>query len=118
MLLGSPLVVSSTLVLIRLVGGGWGVSRRGSVSVPLVGVSLREVLVLIASGQAISETGLLRDLGGSGSSHRELRRDVGLGRGGEVGDRVSQRLLINDSRGEGALDGVGLKTSVNPALNL
>ena len=53
---GSPLVVSSTLVLIlvRLVGGGWsisrrgGISRRGSVSVVLVAVSGLQVLELVA----------------------------------------------------------------------
>jgi len=84
------------------------VSRRGSISVPLVGVSGLDVLVLIALVQAFRETGLLQDMGGSGSSHRELCRDVGLGRGGEVGDGVSQRLLVNNSRSESALDGVGL----------
>ena len=50
------LVVSSTLgvrsalrhVLIRLVGGRWRVSRWGSVSVPHVAVSGRQVLVLVA----------------------------------------------------------------------
>jgi hypothetical protein len=113
---GPPLVVSSTLVLIlvRLVGGGWsisrrrGISRRGSVSVVLVAVSGLQVLELVALRQAVRETGLLQDLGGSGSSHRELRRDVGLGRGGEVGDCVGQRLLVDDGRGESALNGVGL----------
>jgi len=107
---GPSLVVSSTLlILIRLVGGGWGWSRRGSVSVPLVAVSGLQVLVFIALRQAVREAGLLRDQGGSGSRHRELRRDVGLGRGGEVGDCICHRLLVNNGRGEGALNGVGLK---------
>jgi len=55
-------------------------------------------------------------MGGSGSSHRELCRDVGLGRDGDVGACVGQRLLVNNGRGESVLDGVGLKTSVSPAL--
>ena len=117
---GTPLVVSSILVLIliRLVGGGRGMSRRGSVSVPLVVVSGLQVLVLVALGQAFRETGLLQDLGGSRSSHRELGRDVGLGRGREVGECVSHRLLVNNGRGESAFDGVGLKASVSPTLRL
>jgi len=108
--LGPPLVVSSTLVLrlIRLVGGGRGISRRGSVSVPLVTISGLQVLVLVALGQAIRETGLLQDLGGSRSGDRELGRDVGFGRRREVGDCIGQRFLVNNSRGESALDGVGL----------
>jgi len=66
-----PLVVPSTLtlILVRLVGGGWSISRRGSVSVPLVAVSGLKVLVLFALGQAIRKTSLLRHLGGSGSGH-------------------------------------------------
>lgn len=104
------LVVPSvlTLILVRLVGGGWGISRRGGVSVPLVAVSGLEVLVLFALGQAVSETGLLQDVGGSGGGHRELGRDVGLGSGRKVGDCIYHRFLVNNSRGEGALDGVGL----------
>ena len=119
--LGPPLVVSSILVLIlvRLVGGGRGMSRRGSVSVPLVVVSGLQVLVLVALGQAFRETSLLQDLGGSSrSSHRELGRDVGLGRGREVGECVGQRFLVNNGRGESAFDGVGLKVSVSPTLGL
>ena len=53
------LVVSTTLVLIRLIRGGWGISRRGSVGVPLVAVSGLQVLVFVTLVQAISETGLL-----------------------------------------------------------
>lgn len=68
-----------------------------------------QVLVFFALAQAFGEAGLLQDLGGCGSSHRELRRDVGLGGGGEVGERVGQRLFVSDGRGESALDGVGLK---------
>lgn len=97
------------LILVGLVGGGRGVSRGGSVSVPLVGVSGFQVLVLLALRQALRESGLLQDLGGSGSSHRELCRDVGCGRGVEVGGCVGQRFLIDNGRGESALDGVGLE---------
>ena len=148
----SPLVVSSILglVLIRLVGRGWGIgrrrtvsvplvvvssinwrgtvgvplvavssiSRRGSVSVPLVTVSGLQVLVLIALVQAISETSLLHDLGASRGSHRELGRDVGLGSGREVGDCIGQRFLVNNGRGESALDGVGLEAYISPNLRL
>lgn len=105
-----PLVVPSTLtlILVRLVGGRWGISRRGSVSVPLVAVSGLKVLVLFALGQAIRKTSLLRHLGGSGSRHRELGRDVGRGRSREVGNGVCHRLLVNNGRGEGALNGICL----------
>jgi hypothetical protein len=92
--------------------------RRGSVSVPLVVVSGLQILVLVALSQAVSETGLLQDLGGSRSSDRELGRDVGLGRGREVGDCVSHRFLVNNGRGESALDCVGLEASVSPTLGL
>jgi len=117
---GPSLIVSSILVLIliRLVGGGRGMSRRGSISVPLVVVSGLQVLVLVTLRQAFRETGLLQDLGGSRSSHRELGRNVGLGRGREVGECVGQRFLVNNCRGESAFDGVGLKVSVSPTLGL
>lgn len=117
---GPPLVVSSVLVLVfvRLVGGGRGMSRRGSVSVPLVVVSGLQVLVLVTLGQAFREAGFLQDLGGSRSSHRELGRDVGLGRGREVGECVGQRFLVDNGRGESAFDGVGLEISVSPTLGL
>ena len=92
-----------------MVCGGWGRSRRGGVSVPLVAVSGLQVLEFIALRQAISEAGLLHDLGDSGSRHRELCRDVSLGGGGEVGESVGQRHLVNNGRGDGALDGVSLK---------
>lgn len=82
-------------------------SRRGGISVPHVAVPCRQVLILVARGQTISETGLLQGLGGSGSRHRELSRNVSLGSGGEVGDCVSHRFLVNDRRGESAFDGVG-----------
>ena len=93
-------------------------SRRGSISVPLVVVSGLQVLVLVTLGQAFREAGLLQDLGGSRSSHRELGRDVGLGRGREVGECVGQRFLVDNGRGESAFDGVGLKVSVSPTLGL
>ena len=89
-------------------------SRRGSISVPLVVVSRLQVLVLVTLGQAFRETGFLQDMGGSGSSHRELCRGIGLGRGGNVGGCVRQRLLVNNGRGESVLDGVGLKTFCQP----
>lgn len=113
LIIPSALGVASALghVLIRLIGGGWSIRRGGSVSVPLVAVSGRQVLVLVARGQAIRETGLLHDLGCSGSGHRELCRDIGRGRGGEVGECVSHRPLVNNGRGESALNGVRLKSS-------
>lgn len=64
---------------------------------------------MVALRQTVSKAGLLHYLSGSGSSHRELCRDVGLGRGGEVGDCVSQRLLVNNGRDKSVLEGVGLK---------
>jgi len=67
MSLGPPLVVSSMLL-----GGGRGMSRRGSICVPLVAVPGLQVLVLFALVQACGEAGLLNDLGGGGSGHREL----------------------------------------------
>jgi len=57
------------LVFVRLLSGGRGMSRRGSICVPLVAVPGLQVPVLFALLQASSEGGLLLDLGGSGSGH-------------------------------------------------
>jgi len=69
-----PLVVSSALMLVfvRLLGRGRGLSRRGSICVPLVAVPGLQILVLFTFGQASREPGLLQELGGGGNGHREL----------------------------------------------
>lgn len=79
---GPPSIFSIlVLILIRLVGRGWCIGRRGSIGVVLVAVSGLQVLVLLALGQASGETTLLHNLNGCGGSHRELCRDVSLGGG-------------------------------------